>query len=153
MRLPPSLTVSITDSNCKRFSRCCDGEMFSCWRYGIMPGHITHPSLWNTSLGGRRHARADVRIAHARCNSRHGDLGRSHHLYGDGVHHLCESCHPELCWHARTHRAGTRLRPYPGRYLPHWLQHAGSFWRCFSVPWRLLCHLRPLLERSLSSAI
>src|SRR5215467_1120004 len=42
MRLPPSLTVSITNSYCKRFSRCCDGEMSSCWRYGIMPDYTTH---------------------------------------------------------------------------------------------------------------
>src|SRR6266852_7762861 len=69
--------LSITDSNCKRFSRCCDGEMSSCWRYAIMPGHTTHPSLRDISLGGR-HARTDVCIAYARCNSWHGGLGGSH---------------------------------------------------------------------------
>src|SRR5262245_49403644 len=90
-----------------------------------VPRRSIHPSLRDTSLGGR-HARADVCIAHARCNSRHGDLGGSHHFYGDGLHHLCESCHPELCWHARTRRSGAWLCPNVGRYLPGGWSHDGA---------------------------
>src|SRR5882672_11763397 len=91
-------TVASGEREC-RYCACCpslarDGEMSSGWRYGSMLSYVTHPSLQDTSLGGR-HARADVCIAHARCNSRHRGLGGGHHFYGDGLYHLCESCHPE----------------------------------------------------------
>ena len=38
-------------------------------------------------------------------------LAGSHHVYGDGLHHLCESCHPELCRCARAHRSGAGFAP------------------------------------------
>ena len=52
--------------------------------------------------------------------------GGSHDFYSDGLHHLCESCHPELCRRARAHRLGARLCSYAGRYLPGGWGHDGA---------------------------
>ena len=52
-------------------------------------------------------------------------LGGRHHLHGDGLHYLCESCHPEFAG-ARARRSGTWLCPDTGRHMPGGWRHGAS---------------------------